>query len=237
MVQNQKIIIIGASQGIGYSTAKLLASQGNELVTASKTKKKIETAAHEIGGNTTPKVLDFTDESAVQRFFQEIGTFDHLLLIGAGRPAWGELEKIETDALRSAFNTKFFGYFFCIKHAKPFIRSDGSILMITGGAARKAIIGTSGLAAVNGALIAMGKTLALELAPIRVNIISSGVVDTPAYDWMGEEQKQGFLMQRGKHIPIGRVGQPEELAHAIESVLDNQYITGAILDVDGGGSL
>ena len=237
MVQNQKIIIIGASQGIGFATAKLLASQGNTLIIASKTKEKIDFAAIEIGGKTTPKVLDFTDESAVRNFFQGIGTFDHLLLIGAGLPAWGELEKIETEALRSAFNSKFFGYFFCIKHAKPFIRNNGSILMITGGAARKAIKGTSGLAAVNGALLAMGKTLALELAPIRVNIISSGVVDTPAYDWMGQEQKEGFLHQRGKQIPIGRVGQPEEIAHAIEAVLDNEFITGSILDVDGGGSL
>lgn len=237
MVQNQKIIIIGASQGIGFATAKLLASQGNTLIIASKTKEKIDFAAIEIGGKTTPKVLDFTDESAVRNFFQGIGTFDHLLLIGAGLPAWGELEKIETEALRSAFNSKFFGYFFCIKHAKPFIRNNGSILIITGGAARKAIKGTSGLAAVNGALLAMGKTLALELAPIRVNIISSGVVDTPAYDWMGQEQKQGFLQQRGKQIPIGRVGQPEEIAHAIEAVLDNEFITGSILDVDGGGSL
>jgi NAD(P)-dependent dehydrogenase (short-subunit alcohol dehydrogenase family) len=237
MVKNQKIIIIGASQGIGYSTAKLLASQDNELVVTSKTKEKIEAAALDIGSKATPKVLDFTDESAVQKFFQEIGTFDHLLLIGAGLPAWGELEHIETEALRNAFNTKFFGYFFCIKHAKPFLRNNGSILMITGGAARKAIKGTSGLAAVNGALLAMGKTLALELAPIRVNIISSGVVDTPAYDWMGQEQKQSFLQQRGKQIPVGRVGQPEEIAHAIEAVLDNQFITGSIIDVDGGGSL
>ena len=109
--------------------------------------------------------------------------------------------------------------------------------MVTGWRCSKAIKGTSGLAAVNGALLAMGKTLALELAPIRVNIISSGVVDTPAYDWMGQEQKQGFLQQRGKQIPIGRVGQPEEIAHAIEAVLDNEFITGSILDLDGAAGI
>ena len=84
MVQNQKIIIIGASQGIGFATAKLLASQDNTLIIASKTKEKIEAAALEIGGNTTPKMLDFTDESAVRKFSKRLELFDHLLLIGAG---------------------------------------------------------------------------------------------------------------------------------------------------------
>ena len=84
---------------------------------------------------------------------------------------------------------------------------------------------------------AMGKTMALELAPLRVNIISPGLVDTPAYDWMNAEQKAGFFKQMGGQLPVGRVGKSEEIAQAIELALSNGFITGAVIDIDGGGSL
>jgi NAD(P)-dependent dehydrogenase (short-subunit alcohol dehydrogenase family) len=237
MVQNQKIVVIGASQGMGFATAKLLASQGNEVIIVSKTKEKIEKSAIEIGNKATAKTLDFTNESAVKNMFEEIGNFDHLILVGAGLPAWGTFTEFETQALKNAFDTKFFGYYYSAKHAIPHLRKDGSIVMVIGGAARKAIAGTSGVAAVNGAILAMGRTMAIELAPLRVNIISPGLVDTPAYNWMNEEQKEIFFKQMGGQLPVGRVGKPEEIAHVIETVLDNNYITGAIIDVDGGGNL
>jgi NAD(P)-dependent dehydrogenase (short-subunit alcohol dehydrogenase family) len=237
MLQNQKIVVIGASQGMGFSTAKLLANQGNEVVIASKTKEKIEKAATDIGGKTTAKTLDFTDELAVKNFFEEVGNFDHLVLIGAGLPAWGTFTEFESQALKEAFNTKFFGYYYSAKHAIPHLRKDGSIVMVIGGAARKAIVGTSGVAAVNGAILAMGRTMTIELAPLRINIVSPGLVDTPAYNWMDEKQKQAFFQQMGGQLPVGRVGKPEEIAHIIETVLDNNYITGSVIDVDGGGNV
>jgi NAD(P)-dependent dehydrogenase (short-subunit alcohol dehydrogenase family) len=237
MLQNQKIVVIGASQGMGFATAQLLANQGNEVIIASRTKEKIEKAAIEIGGNTKAKVLDFTNEIAVKNFFGEVGNFDHLVLIGAGLPAWGTFTQFESEALKNAFDTKFFGYYYSAKHAIPHLRKDGSIVMVIGGAARKAIMGTSGVAAVNGAILAMGRTMTIELAPLRVNIVSPGLVDTPAYDWMNEEQKQDFFTQMGGQLPVGRVGQPEEVAHIIETVLDNNYLTGSVIDIDGGGNL
>jgi len=97
--------------------------------------------------------------------------------------------------------------------------------------------GTAGLAAVNGAIMCMALTLAKELAPIRVNIISPGMVDTPAYNWMPEEEKQGFLKQVGDSLPVGRVGQPDEIAEAARYLVTNAYTTGVVLDVDGGGKL
>ncbi len=109
--------------------------------------------------------------------------------------------------------------------------------MVVGGAARKPMKETSGVAAVNGAVLAMGKTLALELAPLRVNMVSPGLIDTPAYDWMNAAQKENFFKQMGSAAPAGRVGKPEEIAQGIESVLDNNFMTGAVIDIDGGGSL
>lgn len=108
---------------------------------------------------------------------------------------------------------------------------------LTGGASRTAIPGTSGLAAVNGAINCMAYTLAKELAPLRVNVISPGLIDTPAYDWMSEDEKQAFFKQMGGGLPVKRIGQPQEIAGAILLLIGNGFITGAVLDVDGGARL
>ena len=113
----------------------------------------------------------------------------------------------------------------------------GSILFTIGGAARSAIPGTTGVAAVNGAIMGMAMTLAKELAPIRVNVLSPGLVDTPAYNWMSAEEKEAFFKEMGGNLPVGRVGQPDEIAQAALFSLSNGFTTGAILDVNGSSKL
>ena len=181
---------------MGLATAKYFASQGAHIVIASRSHDKLNAALNQIKGKVDAKPLDFTDEEATRLFFQSLGNLDHLILMGAGLPAWGKLQEIHTSALENAFKTKFYGYFFCAKYAIPYLRKDGSILFTIGGAARSAIPGTTGVAAVNGAIMSMAFTLAKELAPIRVNILSPGLVDTPAYNWMSNEEKEGFLYDR-----------------------------------------
>jgi NAD(P)-dependent dehydrogenase (short-subunit alcohol dehydrogenase family) len=233
----QKIVVIGGSSGMGLATAKRFALEGAHVVIASRSEEKLKAALSEVEGKAEAKSLDFTHEEGVLSFFERVGRFDHLVLMGAGLPAWGNLEEIQTAALESAFKSKFWGYFFCAKYAAPNLRKNGSILFTIGGAARSAIPGTAGVAAVNGAIMCMAFTLAKELAPIRVNILSPGLVDTPAYDWMSVEEKQDFFKQMGGNLPVGRVGKPNEIAEAAYYLLMNEFTTGAILDVDGGGRL
>jgi NAD(P)-dependent dehydrogenase (short-subunit alcohol dehydrogenase family) len=237
MSTQQKIVVIGGSSGMGLATAKRLGLEGAHVVIASRSEEKLKAALSEIAGKAEAKSLDFTDEEGVRSFFERVGRFDHLVLMGAGLPAWGNFLEIQTAALESAFKTKFWGYFFCAKYAAPYLRENGSILFTIGGAARSAIAGTAGVAAVNGAIMCMAFTLAKELAPIRVNILSPGLVDTPAYNWMSEEEKQGFFKRMGGNVPVGRVGKPDEIAEAAHYLLMNGYTTGAVLDVDGGGRL
>jgi NAD(P)-dependent dehydrogenase (short-subunit alcohol dehydrogenase family) len=237
MLTEQKIVVIGGSSGMGLATAKRLALDGMHVVIASRSEEKLKAALSEIEGKAEAKSLDFTDEEGVRRFFEGLGRFDHLILMGAGLPAWGNLPEIQTAALESAFKTKFWGYFFCAKYAAPYLRENGSILFTIGGAARSAIPGTAGVAAVNGAIMCMAFTLAKELSPIRINILSPGLVDTPAYNWMSEEEKQGFFKEMGGDLPVGRVGKPNEIAEAAHYLIMNGYTTGAVLDVDGGGRL
>ena len=237
MLTEQKIVVIGGSSGMGLSTAKRLALTGAHIVIASRSEERLKVALSEIEGDAEAKSLDFTDEEGVRSFFEWVGRFDHLVLMGAGLPAWGNFLEIQTTALENAFKTKFWGYFFCAKYAAPYLHENSSILFTIGGAARSAIPGTAGLAAVNGAIMSMAFTLAKELAPIRINILSPGLVDTPAYNWMSDKEKQAFYKQMGGNLPVGRVGNPDEIAEAAHYLIMNGYTTGAILDVDGGGRL
>lgn len=219
---------------MGLETAKQLSKSGAEVIIASRSEKKLQLALEEIEGKASAMQLDFTIQEDVNRFFNSVGEFDHLVLIGAGTAAWGKLEEIDGVALQNAFQNKFWGYFFSTQAAVRKIRENGSILFTIGGAARASIPGTAGVAAVNGAILSMAKTLAKELGPIRVNILSPGLVDTPAYDWMSEEEKQVFYEDMGGKLPVGRIGNTEEIAHAVIYLLENTYTTGAVLDVDGG---
>jgi NAD(P)-dependent dehydrogenase (short-subunit alcohol dehydrogenase family) len=237
MLTNCRVVVIGGSSGMGLATAKLLTAEGAQVMIASRSRDKLDKALHVIGGNAEARPLDFSKEGAVREFFSSLGAFDHLVLMGAGLPAWGKLSDIQSSALESAFKTKFWGYFLCAKYGAPLIREGGSILFTIGGAARSAIPGTAGVASVNGAIMCMAITLAKELAPIRVNILSPGLVDTPAYNWMSAEEKRAFFKQMGGDLPVGRVGQSDELAQAALYLLSNGFTTGAILDVDGGGRL
>lgn len=237
MPTEQKIVVIGGSSGMGLATTKRLALEGAHVVIASRSEEKLKATLSEIQGKAEAKSLDFTDEEGVRSFFEWVGPFDHLVLMGAGLPAWGKLEEIQTAELESAFMSKFWGFLFCAKYAAPHLRKNGSMLFTIGGAARSAIPGTAGVAAVNGAILCMAFTLAKELAPIRVNILSPGLVDTPAYNWMSAEEKRDFFKQMGGNLPVGRVGKPDEIAEAAYYLVMNDFTTGAVLDVDGGGRL
>ena len=235
--KGQKVFILGGSSGMGLESAKNFSRGGAQVIIAARDEKKLERAAAEIGSGCRTVVLDMTDEECVKKTFELIGAFDHLILIGAGTPAWGPLPQITVQALECAFRTKLLGYFLCAKHAASRISKNGSILFTIGGAARASIPGTAGLAAINGGIAAMARTLARELAPIRVNVLSPGLVDTPAYSWMGETERRAFFENMGGKLPAGRIGTVADIALAVLSITANGFMTGATVDVDGGASL
>ena len=236
-LKGQKIIVVGGSSGMGLAIAQALVRENATVVIASRSREKLEAAKARIEGEVETASLDFTDETAVKEFFETRGKIDHLVLAAAGPPAWGKFLEIDPAALRRAFDTKFWGYFNCARNVVSRLREDGSMTFLTGGASRTAIPGTAGLAAVNGAIACMAYTLAKELAPLRVNVISPGLIDTPAYDWMSETEKQAFFEQMGGGLPVKRIGQSHEIAEAVLLLIRNGFITGAVLDVDGGARL
>jgi NAD(P)-dependent dehydrogenase (short-subunit alcohol dehydrogenase family) len=234
---NEKAVIIGGSSGMGLASARRLAADGYAVVVSARSQARIAQALAQIGSGATGFPLDYAEQSSITAFFEVVGPFDHLLLAGAGPAAWGAFIDLKREVLSGAFDSKFWGYFHCLQAALPTIRKDGSVTLITGAAARATIPGTAGLAAVNGAIERMAITLAKELAPLRINVLSPGLVDTPAYDWMPPEQKQGMLQDTAAKLPAKRYGRVEDIAEAVLFLTRERYITGAVLDVDGGAHL
>jgi NAD(P)-dependent dehydrogenase (short-subunit alcohol dehydrogenase family) len=233
----QRILIIGGSNGMGLATARSLARQGAEVLIAGRSQDKLDAALAGIEGRAAGYVADFTDPASLAALFQRVGRIDHLVLAASANAAWGPFSAIDATALRAALEGKLIGYWQSLQAALPHLRRDGSVVMLSGAASRTAMPGTAGLAAVNGAITQLGQTLARELAPLRVNVVSPGLVDTPAYDGLPVEAKAGMFAGAAKSLPVGRTGTPEDVAEAIVYLLGNGFTTGALLDVDGGARM
>jgi NAD(P)-dependent dehydrogenase (short-subunit alcohol dehydrogenase family) len=170
------------------------------------------------------------DREALERLFDRKVWFDHIVLAASGGAGAGPFGSIASERLRSGFEAKFWAQWNAAQAAAPHLTPNGSITFITAASSRLANPGTSGLAAINGALERMVPTLARELAPLRVNAVSPGVVATP---WWSDKSEEMFL-GACRQTPLGRAGSPDELADAIAFLIGNTFVTGVVLDVDGG---
>jgi NAD(P)-dependent dehydrogenase (short-subunit alcohol dehydrogenase family) len=233
----QRILIIGGSNGMGLAAARQLAALQAEVLIVGRSQEKLDKALSGIDGRIAGYVADFTDAGALNALFQRIGRIDHLVLAASANAAWGPFSSITASMLRSALEGKLLGYWQALQAALPHLRRDGSVVMLSGAASRTAMPGTAGLAAVNGAITQMAQTLARELAPLRVNVVSPGLVDTPAYDGLPAEAKEGMFAGAAKSLPVGRTGTSDDIAQAIVYLLANGFTTGAVLDVDGGARM
>lgn len=233
-IENQRVVVIGGSSGIGLAIAKAAVADGAKVVIASRSAEKLRQASLEIGSAVESRPLDLTQEETVMSFFQELGTIDHLVVSGSSVKT-GSLKQLAVADARSSFDSKFWGPYLATKHAQ--INANGSIVLFSGILSRRPTYGLAGLAAINAAVEALGRALALELAPVRVNVISPGLVDTPAYSGMPDEQRQAFYESVKKSLPVQRIGVPENIAAAVLYLMGNPYVTGTVLDVDGGALL
>ena len=237
MLQEQKAVVVGGTSGIGLAAATELCRAGAQVWVTGRTPDKAMGAAAAIGDRATGHAVDARDAVKLQDFFARVGEFDHLIVALGGGSAIGAFKELDEAKMRAGFDNKFWPYLNAVRVGVGHIRGSGSITLITGAAGRRAIKGTSGLAAVNGALQAIIGPLALEFAPIRVNAVSPGLIATPYWDRMPEDARRAMYERSAASVPVGRVGAPSDVGHAVLFLVGNGFTTGAILDCDGGARL
>ena len=233
-MQNARIAIFGGSSGIGLATAQRLARAGAEIWITGRDSDKLAAAAKTIGGKTHAHQLDATDRAAIEAFFAATGALDHLILTLSGGDGAGPFAELDLAALHRGFAAKFWPHLNTAQAAVPHLRPGGSITFVTAASAGGHLPGTSGLAAINGALNAMIPVLAVELKPLRVNAVSPGAIDTAWWDRWPAEQKAALFADLAATSPVGRVGQAEDIADAIAFVTGNGFVTGQVIQCDGG---
>ncbi len=231
---NSKAVIFDGGSGIGLAAAKGFATAGAEVVLVGRDAAKLERAKREIAGKVATQTVDATDEQAVSAFFKQLGAFDHLVMTVGGNLPPTPFKDIDPRAFRAAFDAKFWAQFTVAQAAAAQIRPGGSITFIGGAASRRGIRGAAPLAAINGALDAMVRPMAVELAPIRVNVIAPAATDTPFWSAMPPAAKEAFFNRMAQVLPVGRAGKPEDIAKAVLFLADNGFVTGTVLDVEGG---
>ena len=234
----QRVVIIGASAGIGEAAAKAFAARGATVTITGRSKERLDQAAQRIGRPVLAAELDATSRGALDAFFATTETVDHLVLSASpGAVGVGPIATLDEAALRQAFDGKFFAHVKAIQAALPQLRRDGSVTLITAASARAAFPGTAGIAAANGALETMIAPLAVELAPLRVNAVSPGIIDTHWWDGLPEDQRRGYFESVAAVTPVRRVGTPDDVAEAVVYLAGAGFVTGTVLECTGGSNL
>jgi NAD(P)-dependent dehydrogenase (short-subunit alcohol dehydrogenase family) len=230
-LDNMTAVVIGGSSGIGAATARRFASAGARVLVNGRDAQKVARVAQEIGGE--PAVADGSDRAQLDALFAQAGEVDHLVISASGGQGMGALAGLDPAVLAHAFEAKFWVHFNVLQAALDHLAPEASITLVTAASARAALPQTAGLAAINGALQAMVPPLAAELAPRRVNAVSPGAVRTPW--WNGASE--AVFEQLGAMVALGRVAEADEIAAVIFAVATSGYMTGSVIDVDGGAHL
>lgn len=227
----QDLLIVGGGSGIARALAADAVAEGASVTLAGRDPQRLAPGAAQVGAATAR--IDLTDEGSIAAFAATSGPLDHVVSLAAA-PANGPVAELDRDAVHTAFDAKVVGPLLLAKHLAPLVR--GSFLLFSGVAAWRPAPGRSVMATTNGAVAFLARALAVELAPVRVNALSPGIVDSGQWDRLGDG-KDAFLAATAAANPARRTGTPAQLSAAARSLLTNPFVTGTTLHVDGGGRL
>src|SRR6202047_2735948 len=236
-LQQKRVVVVGGSSGIGLAVAEQAASQGAKVVIVSSTAERVQKAVECIGGEAQGQAVDVSAEGAVATFFAKLGAFDHLVFTAGDSLHLHDLASTDLQQARHAFELRYWAALAAVKYGSPHIRKEGSIVLTTGIAGQRPQKGWVIAASVCGTIEALTRALAVELAPIRVNAVSPGVVRTNLWQSMNADAREHLFESVGKSLLVGRVGEACEIARAYLFLMQEGYSTGQTVVLDGGAVL
>jgi NAD(P)-dependent dehydrogenase (short-subunit alcohol dehydrogenase family) len=230
LLAGKSVVVVGGSSGIGLATAELARNEGADVVIASRNKDRLTAAADKIGAR--PEVVDVTDDESVENLFKALGAVDHVVVTAAQLRS-GPFKTVSMADVRATMESKFWGAWRVARAAE--IRAGGSLTLVSGFLSIRPRPNSAIVGAANGALESLARSLALDLAPVRVNAVSPGIIDTPIRAAMPEASRQELLAKTAASLPVGRVGVGEDIARQILAFMTIGFATGSIAYIDGGG--
>ena len=234
-LEDQRVLVIGRGGGIARAITLAARDAGAKVVAAGRDR---DTLAAVYAGerDISTETIDLTDEATIAALGERFGPLDHVVFTACAR-AGGRIGDLDRDAVRLSFDTKVIGPLILAKHLASRMSECGSFTIFSGVAASKIAVGTLAVAITNAAAETLAHSLALELAPIRVNAISPGVIDTGAWDALGEQGKADYFAGMSWRNPARRIGTPDDIAQSVLFALTSTFLTGQILHIDGGEPL
>ena len=229
MLAGNKVVVVGGSSGIGLATAELAKSEGAEVIIASRNADRLKVAAEKLGVTAIP--TDVTSDESVAQLFRQCGTVDHVVVTAAQLRS-GPFKTVSMEDVRATMESKFWGAWRVARAAD--IRSGGSLTLVSGFLSIRPRPAAAIVGAANGALESLARSLALELAPVRVNCVSPGIIDTPIRAAMPEAARRDMLAKAAVALPVGRVGVGEDIARQILTFMTVGFASGSVVYLDGG---
>ena len=233
-LKGKRIVLLGGTSGFGLATAKAAAEEGAEIVVVSSSQTRVDDALALLPENSSGHAVNLTNEAAVQQLFNTLGAIDHLVYTAGETLSLGALDDINFDAAKATFNLRFWGCLMAAKYGSKHINKGGSITITNGIVGLRPWKGWTVAASITGAIESLTRALAVELAPVRVNAVCAGMVNTNLWGNMPEAERLAMFAQVGSQLPVGRIGEPEDLAQAYLYLMKQPFSTGQIIVVDGG---
>ena len=229
MLAGQKVVVVGGSSGIGLSTAELAKREGADVIIASRNAERLNSVAGNLGA--TAIAADVTSDKSVENLFRACGPVDHVV-VTAAQLRTGPFKTVAMEDVRATMEGKFWGAWRVARSAD--IRPGGSLTLVSGYLSIRPRPNSAIVGAANGAIESLARSLALELAPVRVNAVSPGIIDTPIRAAMPEAARRDMLAKTAASLPVGRVGAGDDIARQILAFMTIGFATGSIVYIDGG---
>jgi NAD(P)-dependent dehydrogenase (short-subunit alcohol dehydrogenase family) len=238
-ITGNTVIVVGGSSGIGFGVAQAALAKGAEVIIVGRSPERLAQAAEDLASAKHVRTIaaDVTSEDEVRRLFETAGNFNHLFVSAASNLAYQPIREFDLEAAHKTIDAKLIAALLLSKYAARQINEHGSITFTAGIAAERPMPTAALVAAVNGGLFSFTYALAIGLAPVRVNAISPGWIETPLWNTIFGTNKQAMFEHTAQSLPVGRIGRPSDIGHAAIFLMENEFTTATILPVDGGHRL